>query len=494
MKKKYTILLSFCTSLCIGQNVNFTDQAFKNKVLSSDSSNQIATDFSGNYFAVDANADGEIQLSEAILVKTLSVNNSTISNFGGIQSFSNMEEFDCSSTGRPSRDITLDISGMPNLKKLACRDNRLLLGISSFSNIEFLDIYKCSVSATLDFTAFSNLKHLYCGRTFITGIDITGLTLLEDLDISYTQFPALDISTLTNLKTYGTVRSDIESIDASGLIHLEQLTTRFSPLSSLNVNGCNALRYIDCTSTNLLSLNASNLPALQELIIQAENFASLTINGCPNLNYVSSKFGMLTSLDASNLPNLTTLNCSENNLQDLNVSGSSNLLVLDCGFNELTTLDCNTLTHLQSLTCIHNQLTSLYVKNGIHETAFYFNANPNLSYICADESQVPELQIQVTYPLEEVNPECVVDSSCNLSSAEFHADKINIYPNPSDNIVYIDNLNNDYYEVKLTSLLGKVLIQNNNSNVINISSLSKGIYILTVKQGERTLTQKLIKN
>jgi hypothetical protein len=495
MKIFHTTLCTFCVSLCIGQNVNFTDEAFKSKVLSSDALNTIATDLTGNYFAVDANADGEIQLSEALQVKTLDVSNSTISNFGGIENFSNMEEFDCTNSGNPSGEITLDINSMPNLKKLQCGDNVLLLGISSFSNLEFMDIHKCTVpAAVLDLTQFTHLKYLYCGRTYISELNISGLTLLEEIDVSYTQFPALDISALTNLKTYNTAFSDVESIDVSSLTQLEQLLCRYSPLASLTVDGCNALRHIDGTHTQLVSLNASNLPALEELIIESENFTTLTINGSTNLNYISSKYGQLTTLDASNLPNLTTLNCAENNLQHLDVSGSSNILELDCGFNELTTLNCNDLTHLQSLTCIHNQLTSLYVKNGIHESAFYFNVNPNLSYICADESQVAELQIQVTFPLEEVNPECVVDSLCSLNTNAFEADAINVYPNPSDNVVHIDNLNNDNYEIKITSLLGKVLIQKNNSPQIDISGLSKGIYMITVRQGERTLTKKIIKN
>jgi hypothetical protein len=47
--------------------------------------------------------------------------------------------------------------------------------------------------------------------------------------------------------------------------------------------------------------------------------------------------------------------------------------------------------------------------------------------------------------------------------------------------------------VKVTSLLGKVLIKKCNSNQIDISGLSKGIYMIAVSQGERTLTTKLIK-
>jgi hypothetical protein len=82
---------------------------------------------------------------------------------------------------------------------------------------------------------------------------------------------------------------------------------------------------------------------------------------------------------------------------------------------------------------------------------------------------------------------------CNLSLNENQTEKISIYPNPSESIVYINNLNNNHYEVKVTSLLGKVLIKKCNSNQIDISGLSKGIYMITVRQGDRTLTKKLMK-
>ena len=83
---------------------------------------------------------------------------------------------------------------------------------------------------------------------------------------------------------------------------------------------------------------------------------------------------------------------------------------------------------------------------------------------------------------------------CNLALNENQTEKISIYPNPSESIVHISNLNNDNYEVKVTSLLGKILIQKSNSPQIDISGLSKGIYLITVHQGERTFTKKLIKN
>jgi CubicO group peptidase (beta-lactamase class C family) len=82
---------------------------------------------------------------------------------------------------------------------------------------------------------------------------------------------------------------------------------------------------------------------------------------------------------------------------------------------------------------------------------------------------------------------------CNLSITENAIDKITVYPNPSESILHIGHLTTENYQVKVTSLLGKVLIQKANSDSIDISNLSKGMYLITIHQGERTLTQKLIK-
>ena len=58
------IFLSFCNS----QIVNIPDSTFKSKLVNSTIQNQRAKNLLGNYFAIDANSDGEIQVSEATQV------------------------------------------------------------------------------------------------------------------------------------------------------------------------------------------------------------------------------------------------------------------------------------------------------------------------------------------------------------------------------------------------------------------------------------------
>lgn len=64
MRKLYFLLLCF-TFVGYGQNVVFNGTIFKNKLLSASLENDVAKDANGNPMVIDANGDGEIQITEA---------------------------------------------------------------------------------------------------------------------------------------------------------------------------------------------------------------------------------------------------------------------------------------------------------------------------------------------------------------------------------------------------------------------------------------------
>jgi len=97
MKKFYLLLLALCLfTTAKAQIINFPDANFKFKLLQASPGNQIAKNLSGNYFAIDANSDGEIQVDEATQVKTLNVSIATISNLTGISNFNSLTELNFS--------------------------------------------------------------------------------------------------------------------------------------------------------------------------------------------------------------------------------------------------------------------------------------------------------------------------------------------------------------------------------------------------------------
>ena len=75
---------------------------------------------------------------------------------------------------------------------------------------------------------------------------------------------------------------------------------------------------------------------------------------------------------------------------------------------------------------------------------------------------------------------------------------INIYPNPANDHINIDfgNLDNvEDWNIKIINILGQeVLSQPMNTDKINVSELSKGVYIIRISDGINQADKKFIKN
>ncbi len=77
------------------QTITFIDPVFKNKLLESSIDNLIAKNSQGDYFAIDANANNEIETAEALEVIELNINNSSITSLAEIAYFLNLEVLNC---------------------------------------------------------------------------------------------------------------------------------------------------------------------------------------------------------------------------------------------------------------------------------------------------------------------------------------------------------------------------------------------------------------
>ena len=221
-------------------------------------------------------------------------------------------------------------------------------GISSFTNLTTLDITGLINMTTLDLSNLSNL----------TQVALWDLTALNSINFT-------GCSSLTYLEFYHV--NTLNSLDLSGLSNLVTLKVNFvgtygtiMNLNSLNIDGCIALKYLTICNTNL---------------------AVLDLSTCINLRTLSYEDNYVTNLDLSGLVNLQSVsagsNTTSNTLRSLNVNGCSSLTYLNVGYN--------------------TQLNSIYMKNGINETTFSFNESPNINFICADDSQIADIQTQLNF-------------------------------------------------------------------------------------------------
>ena len=73
--------------------------------------------------------------------------------------------------------------------------------------------------------------------------------------------------------------------------------------------------------------------------------------------------------------------------------------------------------------------------------------------------------------------------------ARIPANEIYIYPNPTKGIVNI----NKKVDLKVFNNLGDVIISKNNTNAIDVSKMSPGIYNIQIKHNNNIINKKIIK-
>ncbi|MFN8273960.1 MAG: T9SS type A sorting domain-containing protein [Flavobacteriaceae bacterium] len=157
MKKLFFLTFSIlCSSLGFAQIVNIPDQVFKALLLSADESNSIAKDENQNSIRIDANQDGEIQISEALIIDGLSISNDNLTSLTGIEAFDNLNV------------LALSSSSLVSLGE-----------VQQMMNLTSLQVY-CSLITSISFHEMHSLKYLIIGsNTPITDIDLCGTSVFS---------------------------------------------------------------------------------------------------------------------------------------------------------------------------------------------------------------------------------------------------------------------------------------------------------------------------
>ena len=242
------------------------------------------------------------------------------------------------------------------------------------------------------------------------------------------------------------------------------------------------------------SVPTANISAVTHLDVNNKNITSLTgIEDFIALTKLWCFENQLTSLDVSSNTALTDLYCRNNQLTSLDVSNNTALEFLYSSNNQLTSLDVRATNGLEILHCFNNQLTSLDVRNGNNTAIFSVNAtnNPNLTCIYVDDADWS------TANWTDIDPASTFvnnEAECALSIGDnaFELD-VSIYPNPTDNYLFIEG-NVNPISITIYNLLGAKVIAKSNTDKIDVSELSKGVYIINISDGVSQTNKKFIKN
>lgn len=213
------------------------------------------------------------------------------------------------------------------------------------------------------------------------------------------------------------------------------------------------------------------------------------------LNISHSAISDLTGIES--FANLIVLNCNNNQLSNLNINSLPTVTLLQCQNNNLQTLDVRGLTSLTFLNCSDNQLTSLYIKNGSNEpSGLAFANNPNLQYICADETQFSAVFNRIN---QYGYTNCTYDATCSLLATEDFNLNSNfvLHPNPAKNILNITSKAAIHVKsVHIFNTLGQLIVaipNAENSSAIDVSDLKTGAYFIQINSDKGTANTKFIK-
>ncbi|UOX33308.1 T9SS type A sorting domain-containing protein [Flavobacterium sediminilitoris] len=294
MNKKYVLFTILSGFFMCAQNVNLPDINFKTKLLTANQGNTIAKDLTGEWFKIDANDDGEIQVIEAEEVSYLNLNNSNISDLTGIENFISLTGLNCFTNELTS----LNVSNLINLKTLHCGANQLTsLDVTGLINLKELS---CSINqlVVLDVSSLSSLVALDCKNNPITSLDFSNLINLRKLNCSETQL------TYLNLKNNNPSIIDVYSENTPNLAYIcaneEDIAWIQNTVDSFGYTNCNINSYCDFTpggtyyeitgnikydfNGNGCDVDDSLYPNLNFSIANGTNTGSFIANGSGNFN------------------------------------------------------------------------------------------------------------------------------------------------------------------------------------------------------------------
>lgn len=263
----------------------------------------------------------------------------------------------------------------------------------------------------------------------------------------------------------------------------------------------------------------------QILTADAHNAINLDLNGVPlghggyvmdlsgiegfvNLEHFRAYYNNLSTVNLSTLTKLKTLFFISNNLSTIDLSKNTDLEKLTIGngaldfgpFNRIKSLDLSknnklkyidayNMTTLEYINLRNNNADSLYVLLG-NENNYPYN-------VCIDVVN-PVAATNGTAPYDgwAVIGNHYFDNNCTLSIEKFVNENFKIYPNPATDYVAIEQKETNGVTLQSVQILdssGKwIKSVKDNFNRIDVSSLSKGLYLFVIQTDKGNKTEKIV--
>lgn len=282
--------------------------------------------------------------------------------------------------------------------------------------------------------------------------------------------------------------------------------------NEIDVTEASVIYFLQVGYGNINSLSGiENFVNLRGLECYGNNLTTLSpITSLGQMSYLNCSGNQLTMLTAiENLTGIIDLYISSNPLISVNISNMHQLWRLWAEDTQLTEINlCGTVVRWLWATENPN-LTSLYLKNGVVSSDlarnntqippplhnFEFRNNPLLNYICYDDGELEAVMYGIFGSTTTPTLTTSCDAVCLLSVENPIANnQVSLYPNPTQGILNIVVPNNQSIgKIAVNNVLGQTVMTFENTITIDIASLTKGTYFITVETESGKKTQRIIK-
>ncbi|WP_299134030.1 T9SS type A sorting domain-containing protein [uncultured Tenacibaculum sp.] len=265
-----------------------------------------------------------------------------------------------------------------------------LAGLEDFTSLEELRAFDNTItSGNLDLTTNTNLIEIVCSDMGLNTIDISGLSVLERVELRNNNLSNIDISSNSNLNYFNVDGNNFTTINISGNILLSDLRIRDNAvLNSIDISNNSNLKRLYVGGNSLSILDVSNNTLLETISAGKNQLGTINVNGLNNLtDLFLEDMPSLTSLDVSSNINLEDIGVNGTGLSALDLSSLTKLIEVYANNTVITELDFSASPDLEYVECKNSQLTSLNIKNDNNSSSIelYATGNPNLFCIQVDD-------------------------------------------------------------------------------------------------------------
>jgi Leucine-rich repeat (LRR) protein len=400
----------------------------------------------------DISADGQVPTALIEVVTELTANGLSISDFTGLEDFTNLTSLNVGNNNITS----IDLSNLPLLEFLRV-DGNPLTSLDISTNTALVDLRCSFVSAmtSIDISNNTLLETAHISNNSIASLDVSNNPLLYWLQINSTPITNIDLSANTALREFQCTNGVLASLDVSANIALEELILSNNTLPSLDLSANTALRILYISGTGLTSLNlqngnntniidyvASSTPNLSCVLVDDESYSNTNwtvrdpgtsfsdtycrYTAIPDANFEAEletlgyddisgdgqvPTPLIEGITSLAVPNknisdltgiedfvaLTSLNCRLNNLTALDVSQNVLLSTLTADSNSIAAIDLSNNTDLQILNLAGSNLTTIDVSNNTLLRKLFVQGNSGLTSIdISNNTQLVEFRTNNT--------------------------------------------------------------------------------------------------